>query len=43
MQNIFKVNNRSNRFHSGVFVVKFEYIWLVSCVFLAAFEHANAG
>ena len=47
MQKIFKVNNRSNRCRSCVFIVNFEYIivniWLASSGFFAEFEHVNAG
>ena len=39
---MFKVNNRSKR-RSGVCIVKFEYIWHISNVFYADFEHVNAG
>ena len=34
VQNMFKVNNRSNTRCSGVFTVNYEYIWHVSNVFL---------
>ena len=40
---MFKVNNRSNRHCSGVFTVDIEFTWHVSSVFLAEFEHENAG
>ena len=43
---MFKVNNRSTRCCSGVFIVHFEYILLeyilpVVIVFFADFEHVN--
>ena len=42
MQNIFKVNNRSTRCGSGVFIINFEYIQHVILVFFFAdFEHVN--
>ena len=33
MQNMFKVNNRSTRHSSGIFIVCFEYIWHVVLVY----------
>ena len=39
---MFKVNKRSTRCHSGVFVVNFEYSWQVSSIFFPEFEHVNA-
>ena len=40
---MFKVNDRSTRRRSGVFIVNFEYIWYVVLVFLADFEHESSG
>ena len=38
---MFKVNNRSNRRHSGAFIVNF-YIVDTFLLFFAEFEHINA-
>ena len=38
---MFKVTKRINRWQSGVFIINFEYIWLVSSVFFE-FENINA-
>ena len=47
---MFKVNKRSNIYYSGVFIVNFEYIWLVSNVSnvsnvscFPVFENVNVG
>ena len=40
---MFKVNNRSTRRCSGVFIVNFEYTWhVVQAFFLADIERVNA-
>ena len=38
VRNMFKVNNKSTRRCSGVFIVNFEYIWYIFLVFFAGFE-----